>query len=93
MPNTTTEDGLKSHPQGKKVAKPDWTQVSKNRILNCTNCKSRKCYTNPFATCYECRKRFCFSCIFGGQWKKGQENEPIKDICDKCKAEYAYQTI
>jgi hypothetical protein len=63
------------------------TQESKDRLKNikrsrCTICKTEQRYSNPMATCFECRKKFCFDHIKGGQVTKGMGmNELIRDVC------------
>ena len=65
--------------------------IGKNSILNCVNCGSRKSYTNPFSTCFECRKRFCFKCIWAGlKNPKMNQTDEWRDVCDKCKLEKRY---
>jgi len=44
--------------------------------------------------CNECKKKFCFDHIYGLQINdKMEENEPVKDICEKCKKEHCYRTL
>lgn len=46
------------------------------------------------AKCWECKKKFCFDHIWGGQLNnKMGENDEIRDICDNCKKVYKYKTI
>jgi hypothetical protein len=60
----------------------------------CYKCNSPRSYTNPFAKCDGCKKRFCFDCIWGGQYLKTMsENEPIRDACDACRLKYGYYSI
>jgi len=51
----------------------------------CKICGQKRSYTIPLDTCYECKGRFCYQHISGGQVtdKMGQ-GEPIRDICDLC---------
>lgn len=66
-------------------------KIPKTRCVRCNSVYSR---TNPMAKCFECGKRFCFDHIYGGQVNKSMsENERIRDICEKCKAEFNYQTL
>lgn len=60
----------------------------------CATCGGTRSYMNPFAKCYECKKRFCYDHIFGGQLLKTmKENEPIRDVCDECKKKFGYYNI
>jgi hypothetical protein len=69
-------------------------KIKKSEVRNCTNCGGKKSYTNPFATCFECKKRFCFDCIYGGQVNdKMGENEEIRKICDKCRIQHDYKNL
>ena len=57
----------------------------------CVNCGSKKTYTNPFYTCYECKKKFCGICINAGMvTEEMEENEPARDVCKKCSDKYGY---
>ena len=63
-------------------------------ITHCATCYSRIGYTNPFATCFECKKRFYFDCIWGGQINsKMGKKEEIRSICDSCQKEHHYKTL
>ena len=33
----------------------------------CSECHSKRNYTNPMARCWECKRKFCFKHIWGGQ--------------------------
>ena len=60
----------------------------------CAKCNSLRSYRNPLALCFECKKKFCFDHIYGGQFKTGmKQNEEIRTICEKCKKNYRYETI
>ena len=73
---------------------PDWSKIKKNAQIGCFNCRSKRSYGNPFWKCFECKKRFCADCIWGGQIKKGmRENEEVRDICDDCKKEKDYNNL
>lgn len=74
------------------MSKVDFTKVNTVRI--CFNCGSNKSYTNPFETCYECKKRFCFGCIWGVQINsKMSKDDPIRSVCDGCKEKHGYKTL
>ena len=69
----------------------DWSKVKKNRITKCTKCASKIAYMNPFATCFKCKKRFCFDCIYSGMVNnKMKQNDEIRKLCDICKEKYNY---
>jgi len=72
----------------------DWKEIAKNRVKNCTQCKSINSYTNPFWNCYECKNRFCLDCINGGQVtsKMGQEEE-ARRVCNKCVVDKGYKLV
>jgi hypothetical protein len=59
----------------------------------CSKCKEKRTYHNPLAKCYECGKKFCFDHIWALQYKKGQENQEVKDICEACKIKGGYITL
>lgn len=72
----------------------DWKKVAKNAVTKCHKCGSKKGYMNPFATCYECKKRFCFDCIWAGLINsKMGNNEEIRKVCDSCKEEHGYKDL
>jgi hypothetical protein len=71
-----------------------WSSIREKEQTRCHTCKSFRNYWNPFAKCYECKKRFCYDCIFGGQiHPKQKENETIRDVCDACKEKHGYINI
>ena len=60
----------------------------------CAKCDKTRNYTNPLARCYECRLKYCFDRVWGGQINnKMGENDEIRDICDQCRIKFKYQTI
>ena len=57
----------------------------------CLVCRRPQAYTNPIATCYECRKKFCFDHILGTQVRAGMgEGESARDVCAPCGKEKKY---
>ena len=60
-------------------------------ITHCGKCNSIRSYMNPMARCFECKKKFCFDHIYGGQFKKGmKQNEEGRSICEECKKNKGY---
>lgn len=60
----------------------------------CFRCRSVRSYTNPLAICFECKQKFCFDHIFGGQVNAIMErNEEVRDICDNCKEKFGYINV
>ena len=60
----------------------------------CFVCKTTQRHTNPMARCFECKNKFCFSHIFGGQvCKSMKENDEIRDVCAKCQKEFKYKSL
>lgn len=61
----------------------------------CAKCKSAKSYGNPMAKCFECKKKFCYDHILGGQYhsKRMSENHELRDICDSCKDSFGYISL
>lgn len=46
------------------------------------------------AICYECRKKFCYDHIFGGQINDEMgENDSIRDVCAICKKLKGYRDM
>jgi len=72
---------------------------AKERLKNtirakCAVCQSGRQYTNPLAKCFECKKKFCFDHINGGQLnKKMKSNETIRDVCADCVKKFNYYDI
>ena len=66
--------------------------IKKNEVKNCTKCNSKKSYTNPFAKCFECKKRFCLDCLWRGLINpKMNDTDEARDVCDKCKSGKGYK--
>jgi len=64
------------------------------RHAQCSKCGSTKRYTNPMARCWECKKKFCFKHIWGGQINETMGgNEQVRDICEDCKKSRGYKTL
>ena len=60
----------------------------------CFICKSPISHTNPLEKCFECKKRFCFGHLWGGQInEKMKENDEVRKICDKCRIRFDYKTL
>ena len=60
----------------------------------CTKCKRKRNGSNPFGKCFECKERFCFDCLWGGQVNDSMSaSEEIRDVCDSCKAKYMYRSL
>ncbi|MEA2036688.1 MAG: hypothetical protein U9O94_04220, partial [Nanoarchaeota archaeon] len=63
----------------------------KDRLRNikraiCNKCKSISHYTNPMARCWQCKKKYCYNHIFGGQLNSTmKENDTIRDVCKSCR--------
>lgn len=46
------------------------------------------------AKCYECENYFCFDHIIALQvHPKHKENEPVRDVCAKCKKKFGYKDL
>ena len=61
---------------------------------SCTVCGQKGGYTTPTAKCFECKHRFCYDHINGGQTRsKMAENEEVRDICDKCQTTLNYSLV
>ena len=60
----------------------------------CFSCKSTQRYTNPMARCFECKNKFCFKDILGGQINnKMKINDEIRNICKKDKVNFIYTSL
>lgn len=67
---------------------------TKRDFNHCNVCGSSRSYLNPFSSCFECKKRFCFDHIWGGQVNsKMKDNDWIRDICDECRDKHKYKTL
>jgi hypothetical protein len=64
------------------------------RRAQCSKCGSKKSHTNPMARCWECKRKFCYDHIWGGQINDSMgQNEEIRDICDSCKKAKGYRNL
>lgn len=79
-----TTKTAKKGPQ--KPKKPNWEAIKKKATTHCTRCGSKRTFTNPFATCFYCKMRFCFDHINGGgiHGPGQKENDRIRDVCFAC---------
>jgi len=74
------------------------SEETKQRLKNtpvrrCSICNTPYSYGNPIAKCWECKRDFCFDHIFGSQVNNQmEENDPLRNICDKCRKLYRYRT-
>ena len=60
----------------------------------CSVCSAQRSYTNPLEKCFECKKRFCYRHIWGGQIKDGmKKDELVRNICESCRKSKGYKTI
>ncbi len=60
----------------------------------CTVCNSGRAYTNPMAKCHECKKKFCYDHVFGGQVNEQMKLEDVvRDVCKDCKDQHCYRGI
>lgn len=72
----------------------DREQLKNLQVSRCFKCNSVRSHTSPITKCWECKKKFCYNHIFGGQINKGmKKNNCIRDICDECKKEKNYYLI
>jgi len=60
----------------------------------CYKCSKKKNRANPMATCYECKRKFCFEHIWSGQINdEMSKNEKTRDICDECRELKKYRNL
>ena len=60
----------------------------------CGVCGKKRTYDNPFAKCFECKKKFCFTHIFGLQVnKKMKKNDEARSVCKGCKIKNKYESL
>lgn len=60
----------------------------------CFVCGSVRHYTNPVEKCFECKKRFCYEHLWGGQVNEEmKENDEVKKVCEKCRKEFNYYSL
>ena len=78
----------------KKVPRlPDFSQFNKAKA-RCNICNTPRSYTNPMARCFECKNKFCFDHIYGGQLNDTMtKSTTVRDICDSCKKKFKYESI
>lgn len=77
-----------------EMSPSDKIRIKKRQIRQCFKCQSWFKYENPSARCFECRNRFCFDCIFGGQLNNQmRRDELIRDVCQSCRIVHNYWTI
>ena len=75
------------------------TDEQKNKLKEiprskCAQCGKSRYYTNPIAKCDMCKNKFCYDHIYTLQINdRMKENEPVKDICEKCREEHGYSTL
>lgn len=74
------------------MEKEKWYKnIKKSR---CHICDKPQSSTNPIATCYECKEKFCYDHIYGGQINDKMKNtDAIRDICSKCRQKHSYFTL
>lgn len=69
-------------------------KLKKYPKIKCAECGTSRSYTNPMARCYECKIKFCFKHIKGGQInKKMSVNDGIRDVCEKDQLKHAYKVL
>mgnify|MGYP001559088178 CR=1 FL=1 len=60
----------------------------------CSECNSKRSYTNPVWPCFECQKPFCFDHLWAGLFKDGmRQDELLRNVCDACKAKSGYRQL
>lgn len=60
----------------------------------CFKCNSMRAYTNPIEKCFECKQKFCFQHLFGGQVNSSMgKNDEIRNVCGGCRKKFKYRTL
>ena len=57
----------------------------------CSECRSRRSYTNPLGKCWECKKKYCFDHLYSLQVNaEMSENEEVRSVCESCRKAHGY---
>lgn len=60
----------------------------------CFVCNSPKSYTNPVEKCFECKRKFCYDHLWGGQVNAEMTpNQQVRQVCDECRKKHNYNTL
>jgi|AntAceMinimDraft_17_1070374.scaffolds.fasta_scaffold47713_3 hypothetical protein len=60
----------------------------------CKKCGKVQSYTRPLGRCFECGEKFCYEHLNSGQVNNEMdENEEIRNVCDKCKEKHGYYSL
>lgn len=64
------------------------------KFNKCGVCGSWRSYYNSLAKCHECKGRFCYDHINGGQVNDSmKENEKAREVCDECRKKKNYRDL
>ena len=68
--------------------------IPRNGKARCKKCNKAKYRLNPLARCYECKQKYCYDHIYGGQINDlMKDTDEVRNICEKCRELKNYQTL